>query len=80
MEYYSLNATILLGSQHAMLRPHAPGGTTLQHWEAPHQWKGMQPVVITNINPKTGNIVVILRVVVLLFFVGKKGWKKRKKG
>ena len=27
MDYYSLNATILLGSQHMMLRPHAPGGT-----------------------------------------------------
>ena len=34
----------------------------------------------TDINPKTGNIVVILRVVVLLFFVEKTLEKKRKKG
>ena len=41
-------------------------------------------VVKTDINPKTGNIVVILRVVLSLFFVekrlekkGKKGWRKK---
>jgi|OM-RGC.v1.038362277 hypothetical protein len=35
--------------------------------------------VVTNINPKTGNIVVILRVVVLLFFVEKRLEKKGEK-
>ena len=36
-------------------------------------------VVITGINPKTGNIVVILRVVILLIFVEKRWEKKRKR-
>ena len=36
--------------------------------------------LVTGINPKTGNIVVILRVVVLLSFVEKRLEKKGKKG